>query len=1427
MRKKINIYYGLCEECAKCIPPLFACKSLRKVCTLLLMLCVSVVSWAATRYCGETIQSTGENTSISVNVTIQKLNETTTRIILDNEHITGLRDGGCFQQWPGGVWKNNDNAPGVADFEIGWTQSGNKWQKDFEWATYPTTANIYFLMSLDNETSEPHGALFTLTDVDMSASCSGGGSTPESATIDWSAQSWITNGTDKFKILTVPAIEERFGVKQLLNNDICIPFPAAVFGACSLGELNEAYTIEGAQIKVPQSTFSQQETHFTMVCESTTYDIYVYNATASAGGGEGPTPAKVSECIGAKGDWSSPTEKKMYYQIDYADNKVVFTLRSLTEYALDYAEVQIAGFGNYAMNTDATGAYTYTINNPTLNNEWYIRFLFSDTNFEGNWMSAQTQDANDANIIYYKVGDGTFTATENENIALASAGSTVTASAPSNENAALAIDGKEKTRWETPASDPQWICVDFGARKAFNSVQLVHEGAYIKTYDIQVSDDGVNFFTIKHVSEILGDPFPNTQTIDLGGKYVAQYLRIYGTERGTGYGYSLWELRVMYNTTPVLTTYSASLPGKFCTIGADYQIAVTALDQLGNDFALTSEYAISPGSAGTITAAGVYTPAQQGDATITVSGGGKVATINVRNEVSANLAFGKTATAGYNNDNAYKANNADLGDRWGSDGATHYNNGANPDFQDWWYVDLGNEAIYDIAEIAIKWETARPNDYDIRVSTDLETWTTINAYNTYPASNNDGSLNYEYYNNFSNSVPCRYVGVWAREGYGTPSLQYGISMYDFQVFGLEHVDAGVNVESITLNHTSATIELGESLTLTASVAPVNATDKSITWSSNAESVATVVDGVITTHTAGTARITATANDGSDVSATCELTVEPITDKTWWGIQRSAEWIGDKLDMDVIWSITRNVNKTLTYKVYFGGDASGIGVKQVYDGVNGDNGWHSLTGYDDVNRAVSFTTEETYEKGAQLSSNPSSNPFFFFGGPRIDVPTTYRVGDSNERPSSSVESVEISHAAATVVKGETLQLSATVLPSFVENKSITWSSDNETVATVSNTGYVTAVAEGTAHITATSVADGTKSATCTVKVVGSITPATWYGYSTVSPLEGLTAYTYSITRGTDHKLTFTMTTDKNVVGYVSGIEGDVTGAFSGYDAENHTGTFTTAGTYTDGTELHLQLTFASESYGAPAYNFTYTVGFKNDPLPQAVAVDEEKDNSAILTTYDGRTVIGVLGRSFTAGNLYTLVLPFGVEAEQRAEKLPGQLTKLNNSYLKDNGDLRINFVDAEAVEAGVPYLYTPSADVTNPVFTGVTVSKDLHEPADGYAKYYGIYAPTTGEELKNIPNAYVLGSDQYLYAALVLQDDQTMKALRGYFVLDFSTSGANAPRARVIFNSQETEIATDISDVQSAPVQCTKVLRDGQLLIIRDGRTYNAQGQWIK
>mgnify|MGYP003274198432 CR=1 FL=1 len=83
----------------------------------------------------------------------------------------------------------------------------------------------------------------------------------------------------------------------------------------------------------------------------------------------------------------------------------------------------------------------------------------------------------------------------------------------------------------------------------------------------------------------------------------------------------------------------------------------------------------------------------------------------------------------------------------------------------------------------------------------------------------------------------------------------------------------VKVSSITLNQTSLTMtSKGQTASLTATVNPGNAANKSITWSSSNSSVATVVDGTVTAVANGTADITATAADGSGVSAKCSVTV---------------------------------------------------------------------------------------------------------------------------------------------------------------------------------------------------------------------------------------------------------------------------------------------------------------------------------------------------------------------------------------------------------------------------------------------------------------------------------------------------------------------------------------------------------------------------
>ncbi|MCM2413604.1 discoidin domain-containing protein [Streptomyces sp. RKAG290] len=104
--------------------------------------------------------------------------------------------------------------------------------------------------------------------------------------------------------------------------------------------------------------------------------------------------------------------------------------------------------------------------------------------------------------------------------------------------AANAVDGKFDTRWASDWSDPQWVQVDLGASTSFKHVQLAWDPAFGKAYDIQTSEDGQSWTTVKSVTDGNGD----IDDIDVNG--TGRYVRINGTARGSGYGYSLYEFGV-------------------------------------------------------------------------------------------------------------------------------------------------------------------------------------------------------------------------------------------------------------------------------------------------------------------------------------------------------------------------------------------------------------------------------------------------------------------------------------------------------------------------------------------------------------------------------------------------------------------------------------------------------------------------------------------------------------------------------------------------------------------------------------------------------------------------------------------------------------------------------------------------------------------
>ena len=128
--------------------------------------------------------------------------------------------------------------------------------------------------------------------------------------------------------------------------------------------------------------------------------------------------------------------------------------------------------------------------------------------------------------------------------------------------ASKAVDGNTTTtRWASvEAVDPQWVAVDLGANYSISSVKVTWEAAYASTYAIEISTDGSNWNNLKSIAG-------NTALVNnhTGLSGTGRYIRIYGTARGTAWGYSIYELEVygaaaaQASTTATLTEASISV----------------------------------------------------------------------------------------------------------------------------------------------------------------------------------------------------------------------------------------------------------------------------------------------------------------------------------------------------------------------------------------------------------------------------------------------------------------------------------------------------------------------------------------------------------------------------------------------------------------------------------------------------------------------------------------------------------------------------------------------------------------------------------------------------------------------------------------------------------------------------------------------------
>ncbi len=227
----------------------------------------------------------------------------------------------------------------------------------------------------------------------------------------------------------------------------------------------------------------------------------------------------------------------------------------------------------------------------------------------------------------------------------------------------------------------------------------------------------------------------------------------------------------------------------------------------------------------------------------------------------------------------------------------------------------------------------------------------------------------------------------------------------------------------------------------------------------------------------------------------------------------------------------------------------------------------------------------------------------------------------------------------------------------------------------------------------------------------------------------------------------------------------------------------------------------------------------------IAISETEDNAAVLTANDGQTVEVDLTRSLTNACYNTFCVPFDLSAEQ-VEAIFGAGTtigKLGNAHMKDGDELYLGFEFVDAIEAGVPYIIQPANNVANPLIAGVTINKEPNNTViDGVIVFKGVFSPELiNEQSAESHSILLLGADNTLSWP---NNTANIKGMRAYFETT-STIAHVAKRARFGFQNEQT--VTAIEDVQSDDVQCTKVIENGVLYIIRDGVKYNVMGAKIQ
>lgn len=330
----------------------------------------------------------------------------------------------------------------------------------------------------------------------------------------------------------------------------------------------------------------------------------------------------------------------------------------------------------------------------------------------------------------------------------------------------------------------------------------------------------------------------------------------------------------------------------------------------------------------------------------------------------------------------------------------------------------------------------------------------------------------------------------------------------FHIYKYEYKDE-VFVTGVTLDVTEKTILIGESFDLNATIAPDNATEKGVTWTSSNEEIATVTDGRVEALAVGETTITVTTTDG-EFTATCKVKVEKnpyiydtltkaslnlgsgYTKYTNKELISSAEYFlyvttnGNNIQSNKNSDATKHYGIVTTKT---GGLAKSVTVTFADNNSNPYEIYGSNVAYTDPDNLYSAETKGTLiekiteSKTVEITGDYQYLGFYSPSGANYIaeikvkwdpvIPTSIEANDSLELTIGGTETI-----AYELVNGDFV----------VSETDVEFTSDNSAVS-VSETGVVTGVSAGTANVTIKSKADENVTKTIAVTVSATKTPVT--------------------------------------------------------------------------------------------------------------------------------------------------------------------------------------------------------------------------------------------------------------------------------------------------------------------------------------------------